>query len=488
MNTALARGAVPYKARSVAWYDPLTGEILDERDEQVVKVQPHASVVEVLRTVRARMLYLLPDETGRYPERSWFTGCIEIGCKIDKYLSKTHSATISRGEKIIDIHPVGQYFDTAPSVQECKKSWVLLASLLRGAFGEHATLMGTAGATGLHLLRLSLPKGEKYEALPDDVRDIILHNFGQGRIETFYRNVTMPTVYEIDGVWMYMACLRDVPTGRCEHDMGGEIVNQGYTPGFYRVTATVPADWSHIGLLPTLDEKAVRRRADTKSYYPATPGQTFESWCTASELRFALERGWKVQICERIFWPERSSDPLRLWAERLKRLRERGDFLGELQREMLRQAIRSIVLKAIGSFHRHEVSQDSYVASADEVPDSAEMWDDEGDIVHYWEDAELSRMQLQTLQPHWSAWIWGQARVRLEKAALCLPDDTLVALRTDGIWTTHDVRHDRNPMWAATGKPGSWRVKYAVHGRLWPRKYADMLDIIAIAKKQGKVS
>jgi hypothetical protein len=115
MNTALARGAVPYKARSVAWYDPLTGGILDERDEQVVKVQPHASVVEVLRTVRARMLYLLPDEIGRYPERSWFTGCVEIGCKIDKYLSKTHSATISRGEKIIDIHPVGQYFDTAPS-------------------------------------------------------------------------------------------------------------------------------------------------------------------------------------------------------------------------------------------------------------------------------------------------------------------------------------------------------------------------------------
>jgi hypothetical protein len=123
MNRALTRGAVPYKARSVAWYDPLTGEILDERDEQVVKVQPHASVVEVLRTVRARMLYLLPDETGRYPERSWFTGCIEIGCKIDKYLSKTHSVTISRGEKVIDIHPVGQYFDTAPSTTVPLKTW-----------------------------------------------------------------------------------------------------------------------------------------------------------------------------------------------------------------------------------------------------------------------------------------------------------------------------------------------------------------------------
>ena len=155
---------------------------------------------------------------------------------------------------------------------------------------------------------------------------------------------------------------------------------------------------------------------------------------------------------------------------------------------MLRQAIRSLVLKAIGSFHRHEISQDSYVASANEVPDSAEMWDDEGDVVHYWEDSELSAQQLQTLQCHWSAWIWGQARVRLEKAAMCLPFESLVALRTDGIWTTSDVRESDNPMWAATGKPGSWRVKYAVAGRTWPKKYSEMLDIIATAKAGGKVN
>lgn len=487
MGATLTRGAIPYKARTCAWYDPITGEILDERDEQVTTIHPHASVIDVLKSVRARMLYILPDATGHYPGRSWYVECTKIGCKVDKFLAKTHSATISRGEKVIDIHPVGQYFDTVPNVLECKKSWQLLASLLRGAFGEHAVLMGTAAATGLHLLRLSLPKGEKYEPLPEDVRGIILHNFGQGRVETFYRNAPMPGVFEIDGYWFYMACLRDVPTGRCVRDQGQELVNKGYTPGFYRVNATVPLDWSHIGLLSALDEKAVRRRADVKSFYPATPGQTFESWCTASELRYALECKWDVQILERIYWPERSSDPLRLWAERLKRLRERCEFLEEPQREMLRQAIRSIVLKAIGSFHRHEVSQDSYVASASDVPDSAEMWDDEGDVVHYWDAAELSAQQLQTLQCQWSAWIWGQARVRLEKAAMCLPFESLVALRTDGIWTTEDVRGSDNPMWTPTGKPGSWRVKYAVPGRTWPQKYSEMLDIIATAKQQGKV-
>jgi hypothetical protein len=65
-----------------------------------------------------------------------------------------------------------------------------------------------------------------------------------------------------------------------------------------------------------------------------------------------------------------------------------------------------------------------------------------------------------------------------------------VALRTDGIWTTYDVRQDPNPIWRETGKPGSWRVKYDVQdARLrWPRTYAEMLALIGRAKKQGKVS
>lgn len=488
-SSTLTRGIIPIQTRTVAFYDPVSGEILDERDDTPVKVSVHAGIVEVLKNTRARVLYILPDENGHVPGRSWYKECIQIGCKIDKYLAKVHSAIISRGAKTVDIFPVAQFFDTATSVQACKEAWHMLSSLLRGQFGEHAVVMGTAAATGQNLLRLSLPHGEKYELLPAEIQSVLFKNFGQGRIETFYRpSVTVSDLYEVDGTWMYAACCRDVPTGPCVRDFGGEMINEGKSPAFYRVMATVPENWQHVGLLPCLDEDAVKRNADIKTCYPNTPDHIFVSWCTNSELRLAAEQGWSYTILERVYWLERSSDPLRLWLERLKRIRERCDFLAEPLRTMIRQAIRSIVLKAIGSFYRHNVTNDGYVPvdDIDDVPEDA-MWEmiDES-TVYFREELELSTKQQQMLQPHWACWVWGNARTRLAKAALAMPFESIMALRTDGIWTTYDIGQSPNPLWQDTGKPGSWRKKYSLHDVPWPEKYGDMLAVITLAKAGGK--
>jgi hypothetical protein len=491
-KATLTRGAIPFQARTVAWYDPILGLVLDERDENPIQISRHASVVEVLKTVRARMLYILPDENGRVPGRSWYAGCTEIGCKVDKYLAKVHAATISRGQKVIDIFPVSQYFDTVPNLEECKKSWHLLGSLLRGAFGEHATLMGTAAATGQNLLRLSLPRGEKYEPLPKEVQEIILHNFGQGRIETFYRSShVVPVVYEVDGVWMYVACSRDLPAGECIHDQGDTLINEGKSAALYRVIVTVPDDWNHIGLLPAYDEEAASRNADIKTCFPNQPGQIFESWCSHKELRFAHERGWtSYTIQERIYWPHRSSDPLRLWLERLKRLREGCEFLPEPQRSMLREAIRGLALKTIGSFFRHVIVSDGYVplSQSEQIPEFAEWEMIDENLIYYREESELTDRQQQMLQPHWAALVWGFARKRIAEAALALPFESILALRTDGIWTTSDIGQSDDTIWQETGKPGSWRKKYELHDVQWPEKYGDMLDLIRIAKKSGRLS
>ncbi len=484
---ALTRGAIPYQHRSIAWYDPVTGEILHEADGEVLYVQPGAPISDVLRIVRSRVLYMLPDGAGRPADRPWFAECTRIGCSIEKYLAKVHAATISRAEKRIDIYPITQYFDTPPSVSACKQSWQLLASLLRGAFGERSMLLATASSTGLHLLRLALPDGQRYEVLPDDIRETILHNFGQGRIETFYNEQPLTDVYEVDGTWMYADCLRDVPTGPITHDFVNELHNKGYTAGFYRVEATIPDDWQHIGLLPAYDKKVARRRADTKTWYPRQPGHSFESWATSSELRLARDHGWTFTIRERTLWCERSSDPLRLWGDRLKRLRERCEHLEEPQRTMLRQAIRNIVLRGIGSFNRHEISRDSYVplSEIENLPDSVESWDiEDEDTVHILSEADLMPQQQQTLQPHWASRVWGEARVKLAKAALCVPFDQIIALRTDGIWTTYDVRLDENAIWHETpGKPGSWRVKHEAHEPLhWPKNNTEMVGLLQYVK------
>jgi hypothetical protein len=87
--------------------------------------------------------------------------------------------------------------------------------------------------------------------------EILFHNFGQGRIETFYRSsYTAKVLYEVDGTWMYAACSRDVPTRECVHDEGNELLHEGKSPAFYRVVALVPSDWHHVGLLPAYGSPA----------------------------------------------------------------------------------------------------------------------------------------------------------------------------------------------------------------------------------------
>jgi hypothetical protein len=155
---------------------------------------------------------------------------------------------------------------------------------------------------------------------------------------------------------------------------------------------------------------------------------------------------------------------------------------------MLRQAIRSIVLKAIGSFYRHIVVNDGYVPldQSEQIPELAEWEAIDENTIYYREEADLTDRQQQMLQPHWACWIWGNARTRLGRAALALPYESIMALRTDGIWTTYDVGESDNPLWQDTGKPGSWRKKYELHDVDWPEKYGDMLSLITMAKKGGK--
>jgi len=158
---------------------------------------------------------------------------------------------------------------------------------------------------------------------------------------------------------------------------------------------------------------------------------------------------------------------------------------------MLRQAIRAIVLKSIGSFYRHLVVNDGYVPleQGDAIPEFAEWEAIDENTIYYREETDLTDRQQQMLQPHWACWIWGNARTRLARAALALPYESLMALRTDGIWTTYDVGQDENPIWQeTTGKPGSWRRKYELHDVPWPQKYGDMLSIIVMAKQSGRLS
>jgi hypothetical protein len=86
----------------------------------------------------------------------------------------------------------------------------------------------------------------------------------------------------------------------------------------------------------------------------------------------------------------------------------------------------------------------------------------------------LSDAQKRFQHPEWAATVWGRCRARTARAALLLPFDDIVSIRTDAIWSsrTFDTEDD--------GKIGTFRVKDKLVGPITPpRNEQDMRLLLA---------
>jgi hypothetical protein len=261
------------------------------------------------------------------------------------------------------------------------------------------------------------------------------------------------------------------------HDEEAEILP--YVPGFYRVEVSIPRDWQHIGLLPMRNPVG----SSQKFSYPRIGGQSFESWCSSSELSLALKEGWQVQVRERILWPHTHAlpEPLKLWGERLVALRmEKAKLYTEPTRGILEAALRNILLHTAGGFHRVTREFDGYTSDVTAIPATATSFEllPDGEIWRYTQADRLSPLQQMLSQPHWAATIWGAARKKLAAQALQVPFEDLMAVRVDAVWTVREM------LWKDTGKVGVFRREQLLHDRnlLWPKDTGEMVQLVQRTK------
>lgn len=450
----------------------------------------------------AQVLYLMPsrgrwnDKRGQYPGKAdWEKTGLELGAYY-----RNHSATIvlSGGDSGVDIVPVGTWFSSVTEetyMSDVIRAMVHLKDLLIKNFqpievakGKHdeyrIELQSTPARTGMDLLRGKLPYGIKYEDLPPDVEKIVMSEFGQARTELFdHGRDTVENLHNYDGLWMYASCCRHMPVGEIIHDNQDKY--EKYITGLYRVTACVPHDWNHIGLLPM-------RKGD-KSSYPNMPGYTFESWCSHRDLALAYQYGWDIQfIHERVLWPDTQAkgkkigqDPLRHWMESLVRLRQEvANQYPEPIRSLLRDAFRALLNHTIGSLHRGKKTVDIYTKDFSEDPGEGAYLIDEGidGSFHYQKWEELNDFQKESFKPHWALEVWNQAKWKITKSALEVPYEHLLSIRTDGLWTTQECTFDN------TNKPGCLREKDLVYrGPFdWPRgTFADVQFLAMIQRARN---
>jgi hypothetical protein len=472
-----------YKHRATSYYNPVSRALWSETSKGH-KLSPQATIADVLQACDTPVLFLLPDKDGKYPSPGDLYSV--QGLQVKKYLSKRKSATVDYKSKRTHLYPISAWFDLPPGqhLEHAIKGHRLLQEMLEKQFQPKQTLMGpsehfpievlaTPGQMGADLLKRSLPYNQVYEPLPDEIAMLLLEHVTQGRIETLYHGAEQITdLHYYDGRWMYAACTRHVPTGCVQHDTVNEYVP--YVPGLYRVKARVPDTWGHIGLLPL-------KQAD-HYVYPRVPKQDFETWATSHEIALALRHNWTVQIQERILWPEtaRKPEPLRTWTEKLVTLRMSiANTYPDPYKDMLKAAIRNIMLHTIGTFFKHMVESDCYTSDPDLIPEesTSEIRLESG-IWKYTLPEKLSPLQRALSQPQWAMDIWGKARARLAQHALQVPFEQLIALRVDGIWTNCPVEYPDN------GKPGQFIAKPVkkTTGLAWPKNTTAMVQLVQKVK------
>jgi hypothetical protein len=272
----------------------------------------------------------------------------------------------------------------------------------------------------------------------------------QYRQEIFKTVGDLEHFYTYDFVKLYDQCIHygTKPLGEPLLIVGDEF--HPYRPAWYEISATVPPDWNHVGIVYC------------NGAWPRNPGETFTTWISEIELRIVLNletAGAPIRSMRRAAnLPNVNQD----WSVKIhKRLEFGYDFMGndvactlekthskwgytldDLERQcthspaLINHAVRAIRYQAIGALHpgagrQHQMTR----ADFDALP--------KDNIVGFHVDAktknvvvDFERAASGIVAPQLSQWIWATARSFLTRAALSAPFETIIGMSADQIYTT----------------------------------------------------
>ncbi|HEY7350389.1 MAG TPA: hypothetical protein VH599_18890 [Ktedonobacterales bacterium] len=476
--TRLYQGGL--KEHLTTFADPRSG-LLVRPDDTTHHTRPGVSLAEVLEqchTPRLMLVAALADVP-----RSWFEAAHAQGWVLSHFSMEQRTATARRGDRTIEIRLASaSFFKDGADLAIVTRAWKALRQIV-GRHGGGLPLLGSPGSIGLALLERLLPAGSSYPVQSEAIRALLHTHSPQPRKECLTASTLehIPGFHYLDGRWMYAACLiYSFPVGSPERDCLDQF--ERYRPGWYRITATIPADWQQVGLLPVPGERMGSEKPWT---WPATPGAVLaDLWVSEPELRLALEQGWACTIHERLLFA--GQKVLRTWQERLVRMRADAERLAPNLRPLVSGAIREILLHAVGRWHMQSWEEErtltldewTRLASSLSADEQMSAYQRETGVMSYVAKRPLSGRETKWLRPEWSAYVWAYCRVLLTRRLLSLPRATILGVNTDAIYVTVD------PGWPDDGTPGSFRSKGVLAGPLAaPRTEEDLRRLKEVAER-----
>ncbi|WP_316779563.1 Mucin-19 [Streptomyces sasae] len=445
---------------------------------------------------------------------AWLNGPLPEGWQVESSRGKDRQAghlvhprnpvgRWQRGEQHTEIRSVGEWFDPDGADPEVvRQAFVVLWKALREEWSD-VVLMGSPSQTGRDLWTRTIPEragakwADGYPVMSQEIRGLLHATAGQGRTELIVpprAPERVPGWFELDRTFAYARHCWSSGVGVPERMTAASFAalsekeqsNALFSPSHWQVRVTIPEGWEHVGLLPAAAP------GERSWYYPYEPGRTFTTWAGGPEISLALRNPvapWRIEVLDGLVWEK--GDPLKGWATKL---REAWNYLqgwsGAHADERMRlayrlasRAVRSILLYGIGTFaQRPKITTGSVELGGDgstpEIPDGAQITGITDTHVTWQRHAGFARDQY--AHPEWSAGVWSAARAALlsthqsvvtgrdEKTgkvkvgkgvaagALHLPPGSVLAFRTDAIYTT--VRPD----WPYSGQPGDYLLKGAL--------------------------
>lgn len=483
-------------SRAFRHYDPRASMVADWQGGECVApgsydlagVADLSTIGKVLEYAYARScqrVFLTGPRPGATAEavRGWYLGELGEGWAHGRHHLSDPELPVGRYTHAsgwaVEVHRAACWFgETKASPPEVYAAFTYLAGQLRDFPGQ-PRLLSTPTTMGRDLWQRLIPEHRTYPVMSDEVREIIAATAGQGRTELLpAHHDRRPGFVYLDGRFMYAGLTWGLPVapirwwtraqvGRMtEAELGALLRGRGR----WLVTYRVPQDWPHVGLLMT--------PADVGWCYPSSGALTYTTWADGAEIDLARRQGWTVKVLEGMTWAE--GKPLNTITERVIRAREQAEKDGQ---PLVVAAWRAMLLYLIGGMAQRS-------RRATHVGDQAALAASAGDPINVRQDA-AGRLVWDTLEaapagpyshPEWAATIWARARVRLlagpgGTGALHLPPESIIAFRTDAIYTTTD------PGWADDGKVGRFRRKgRALPTSDWPSTWDDLFALRRIAE------
>lgn len=412
--------------------------------------------------------------------KEYYENCGE-DYKLEQFNSSYKSAVYRIDEHTtVNVKPASSWlsYNKNDSFQAAYKGWINFMADYKEKLG--LPLLSSPSLTGLYTLEHLLPREKTYKQLPREVETIIRDNTTQARIEFLAhdkgKEKEISQFYYYDGRLMYLAfCDRELPCGLPVHDY--KPIFQQFVPGWYRVQFTIPEHWAQIGLLPVKNEHGW--------WWPdyRYAGETFETWCTEVELRHAFKHNWQFEVQERIIFDQTENRPLRTWKEKLLAFRPQtdGKFAMHLKRRIILESIGAMYT----STHRREFS-----CTFEEWPTIAERLSQDEQLgarmgqgrIFYTRQVHKTDEQAKFYMPHWSAYIWAYARVRLAHEMLKVKRSDLLGCYLDAIYTKAAQEHlfPENHEVA----PGNFRLKgWILKKQAYPQTMNDLHKLAQVAAR-----